>query len=381
VSTATQHGGMVVELVRTRSEWAEFLDLPWRLYRADPHWVPPLRVAEQRLLDPHVNPFFRHAELTAWLVRRNGTAVGRIAGVVDQIHNRIHNEEAGFFGFFEAADGDAAECLLGTVRDWARQRGLTVLRGPFNPSINHECGLLVDGFDASPRIMMTYNPPSYAEYLEHFGLRKARDLYAYWFDVAAGLPEKAHRVAERARQTPGLTVRGLDLRRLKEEVGRARQVFDQAWAKNWGFVPLTDEEWDFMATEFRPLLHPDLVLLAEIENKPVGFLLALPDIYPVLQGLKRWWWPWVYLQLGLGWWRVPTLRIALLGLTPDHQSLGLAAVLYEEIFRRGTALGYRGGEFSWILEDNQMANRACVAMGGRRYKTYRIYEMSVAEQR
>jgi GNAT superfamily N-acetyltransferase len=369
---------MDVEQVRTRAQWRQFLDLPWRVYRDDPHWVPPLRLAEERLLDPKVNPFFRHAEMTAWVVRRGREVVGRVAGVVDQNHNRHHNERTGFFGFFEALDGDAAAALLTTVRDWVAGRGLDTMRGPLSPSINHECGLLVDGFGSSPRIMMTYNPPAYAEYLEKFGLTKARDLHAYWFEVTpAGLPEKAHRVAERARQTPGLRVRGLDLRRIKEEVARARQVFDRAWADNWGFVPLTDDEWDFLATEFRPLLHPDLVLLAEVEGKPVGFLLALPDIYPVLKGLRRWWWPWVYARLGLGWWRVPAVRITLLGLAPDYQNLGLAAILYQEFFRRATALGYTGAEFSWILEDNHMANRACAAMGGRRYKTYRIYEMPV----
>ena len=269
--------------------------------------------------------------------------------------------------------------LLRTVRAWASSLGMTRLRGPFSPSINHECGLLVDGFEASPRIMMTYNPPVYAQYLEQFGLAKVRDLYAYWFDVAGGLPEKAYRVAERVRKTAGLTVRSLDLKRLKEEIQRARAVFDQGWASNWGFVPLTEKEWDFLAEEFRPLLHPDLVLLAEIQGQPAGFLLALPDVYPVLKGLKRWWWPWVYAQLGLGLWKVPAIRIALLGLAPEFQNLGLAALLYTEILKRASRLGYTGAEFSWILEDNVMANRACQAMSGQRYKTYRIYEMAVKE--
>ncbi len=368
---------MEIVRVETQPQWGEFLDLPWRVYRDDPHWVPPLRMAEQRLLDPKVNPFFRHAELVAWLARRDGRPVGRIAGIIDDNHNRFHNETTGFFGFFEALDEEAAHALLSAVRDWVKAKGMNRLRGPFSPSINHECGLLIEGFGASPQILMTYNPPVYAEYLEHFGLGKVRDLFAYWFVVHEGLPEKAFRVAERARRTPGLTVRGVDLRRIKEEISRAREVFDKGWAGNWGFVPLTEAEWDFLAEEFRPLLHSDLVLLAEVNGKPAGFLLAFPDVYPVLKGLRKWWWPWVYVQLGTGWWKASDLRIALLGLAPDYQSLGLAAVLYEEIFRRAKALGIRGAEFSWILEDNVMANRACTAMGGRRYKTYRLYEMAV----
>jgi GNAT superfamily N-acetyltransferase len=368
---------MDVEQVKSPAQRTQFLDLTWRLYKHDPLWVPTPRMAEEKLLCQKQNPFFHHAEMTMWLARRGREVVGRIAGIVDHNHNCVHQEKTGFFGFFEAQDGETANALLKTVRDWTAARGLDRLRGPFNPSINHECGLLVDGFNASPRIMMTYNPLVYAVYLEQFGMTKARDLHAYWFDVAGGLPEKAHRVAERARQTPGLKVRGLDFRHLRQEIERARQVFEKAWVNNWGFVPLTDAEWDFLAKEFRPLLHQDLVLLAEIDDKPVGFLLAMPDICPVLKGLRRWWWPAVYAQLATGWWKVPAIRIMLLGLSPEHQSLGLAAVLYEEIFRRGPALGYSGAEFSWILEDNHMANRACVAMGGQRYKTYRIYEMKV----
>src|SRR5262245_9787312 len=171
---------MEIEQVQTRSQWGQFLDLPWRVYRDDPHWVPPLRLAERRLLDPNINPFFGHARLTAWLARRDGAVVGRIAGIVDDNHNRFHQEQTAFFGFFEALDQEAADALLSTVRDWAERNGMRQLRGPLSPSINHECGLLVDGFDAGPRIMMTYNPPVYAQYLEQFGLTKARDLYAYW---------------------------------------------------------------------------------------------------------------------------------------------------------------------------------------------------------
>jgi GNAT superfamily N-acetyltransferase len=367
-----------IEPVETRRDWRAFLDLPWQIYRNDPCWVPAMRSAERRVLDPRTNPFFDHAQMRCFTARRDGQVCGRIAAISDENYNRFHQEQTGFFGFFEVqADYEAAAGLLQTARDWLGRRGLNVLRGPVSPSTNYECGTLIEGFDSSPVVLMSYNPRYYLDYYEQFGLAKARDLHAYWFDLAAGLPPKAHKVAERARRQPGLTVRSLDARHLDEEILRARKIFDQAWERNWGFVPLTDAEWEFLAHEFRPVLVPDMVLMAEVKSEPVGFVLTLPDINPVLKGLKDWRWPLVYVKLGLGLWKPRVTRMAMMGMVPEYQNLGIAALLYEELYRRAQALGYQAAEFSWILEDNTLANRSAEAMGGRRYKSYRIYEMSV----
>lgn len=369
---------LVVEPVQTRRQWRQFQAVPWRVYRDDPHWVPAPGAAERKLLEPKRNPFFEHARMQCWLARRGAEPCGRIAAIVDDNYNQFQQERAGFFGFFEfEEDLDVAGALLQAAREWVAQQGMSVLRGPVNPSTNYECGLLIDGFDAPPVILMAYNRPYYPAFYEQLGLVKARDLFAYWFEFSSGFARKAHRAAERARQTPGLRIRTLDPRRLSEEIRRAQAVYDRAWQPNWGFVPMTAAEWQFLAREFRPLLQADLGYFAEVDGDAVGFALALPDINPVLQGLRQWWWPLVYAKLGLGTWKVPTARLALMGMVPEYQNLGVAALLYEELFRRGQALGYQSLEFSWILEDNILTNRTAVAMGARRYKSYRLYEMAL----
>lgn len=369
---------LLIERVATPRHWREFLDLPWQVYQNDPCWVPPIRSAERRLLDPRTNPFFDHAEMACFVARRGNVVCGRIAAIIDHSYNSFHQEKTGFFGFFEVRrDYDAAAALLQAARTWVGAQGMAVLRGPVSPSTNYESGTLIEGFDSSPVILMSYNPGYYAEFFQRFGLAKARDLYAWWFDLPGGLPPRAHKVAERARRTPGLVIRPLDIEHLEDEIVRARTIFDSAWQRNWGFVPLSDEEWLFLAREFRPILQPELVLMAEVHGRPAGFVLTLPDVNPVLKGLKTWSWPLVYLKLGLGLYRPRVARLAMLGMVPAFQNLGFAALLYEELYRRAQALGYRACEFSWVLEDNVLANRSAEAMGARRYKTYRIYETSV----
>jgi len=369
---------LTIEPVQTRQQQREFRKLPWRLYRDDPHWVPTPGPSERRLLDSARNPFFQHARMACWLARRGREVCGRIAAIIDDNHNHFHQEQAGAFGFFEVAqDYEAAAGLLGAAREWVAHQGMKVLRGPMSPSTNFECGLLVEGFGSSPLVMMSYNPPYYADYCERFGLVKARNLYAYWLDLTSPLPELARRAATRAVRA-GVRFRCLDLRREKEEIARLRAVYDQAWERNWGFVPLTDAEWAYLAEELRPLLRPELVVFAEAADRVVGMVLAVPNVNPVLQGLRSWRWPWTYLRLGLGLWKTPVLRLLLVGVVPEYHNLGVGPALYEELYQQARRLGYDAVEISWVLEENTMANRSCQAVGGRRYKTYRIYEMPVA---
>jgi GNAT superfamily N-acetyltransferase len=369
---------VAVQRVQTPQQWKEFQAVPWRVYRDDPNWVPAPGLAERRLLDPRHNPFFEHADMACWTARRGRETCGRIAAIIDRNYNQFQQEQVGFFGFFEFPDDlEVAGGLFQTAQEWLGKQGMKCVRGPVSPSTNYECGLLVQGFETAPVILMAYNRPYYPAIYERLGLARARDLLAYWFDLTAELPAKAHKAAERARRWPGLRVRGLDPRRLNEEIARAQVVYNRAWEPNWGFVPMTDAEWQFLAREFRPLLQPELALFAEVDGDPIGFLLALPDVNPVLQGLRRWWWPWTYLRLGLGSWKVPAARLILMGMVPDFQNLGVAAILYEELYQRSMKRGYRGVEFSWVLEDNTLANRSAVAMGARLYKTYRLYEKAV----
>jgi GNAT superfamily N-acetyltransferase len=252
------------------------------------------------------------------------------------------------------------------------------VRGPVSPSTNYECGLLVDGFDSPPVLMMSFNPPYYATLLEQLGLTKARDLYAYWIDANPHVPEKVRRVAERARRQFGVTVRQANLRDFKAESARIRQVYNEAWQPNWGFVPLAQDEFDFLAESFRPILLPEFILLAEVDGKPVGFVLGLPDMNRVLARLNGRLFPFGFLKLLRARRRIRQLRVPILGVMPAYQNRGVGALFYLELMEQVCALGYEGGEVSWVLEDNAMANRAAAIFGGRRYKTYRIYEGPVA---
>ncbi len=365
---------LMITEVRAAADQRAFRRAPWRVYRDDPNWVPAPGASERRLLDERANPFFRHARMSRWLARRGSEVRGRIAAIIDENHLRYHRDKVGFFGFFEALDEEAARGLLAAARSWLRGQGMKRMRGPASPSLNYECGLLVDGFGSPPAILMAYNPPAYAAYFQRFGLAKARDLYAYRLDLAKPLPDVVGRAAERARRS-GVQVRPLERRRLRQEVRRIQAVFEGAWRNNWGFVPPTDEEWAYLAEEFGPLLYPDLVLFAEAGGETAGLALALPDVNPVLQGLKTWRWPLAYLRLGLGMWKAEVARVALLGVVPGHQSVGVGAALYEELHRRARSGGYRAAEISWVLEDNHLANRSAEAVGARREKTYRLYEM------
>jgi GNAT superfamily N-acetyltransferase len=315
--------------------------------------------------------------MCAWLARRGGEVRGRVAAIVDEHHLRRHRDGVGFFGFFEVLDDpEVARELLGAARGWLRGKGMKRMRGPASPSLNYECGLLVDAFDSPPVILMPYNPPAYADYFERSGLAKARDLYAYRLDLEAPLPDVVGRAAERARRS-GLRIRPAERARLREELARCREVFEGAWQDNWGFVPLTEEEWGYLGEEFGTLLYPELMLFAEHDGRTVGLAVALPDVNPVLRGLRTWHWPLSYLRLGLGLWKAELARLTLLGVVPGHQSVGVGAALYQELHRGARSVGYRAAEISWVLEDNVRANRSAEALGARRYKTYRMYETSI----
>jgi GNAT superfamily N-acetyltransferase len=366
-----------VEIVEVdgRNDFREFVELPYRLYRNYPHWVPPLRIAVKEILDRNKHPFYRNAEAGFYLARRNGRTVGRIAAIIDRNHNRFQEEDAGFFGFFECEqDQDAASALLDTAARWVSARGASTLRGPVNPSTNYECGMLIDAFDQAPMVMMSYNPPYYPELMDRAGMRKAKDLYAYLSTPSTVDGKKVERVAQRALAASGASVRPIDMKRFEEEVERIWDVYNGAWKRNWGFVPMTREEFAAMGKEMKQILVPDFVLVGEVEGRVVGFALALPDINQALKPAGGRLFPLGLLKILYHQRTVRNLRVLALGVVEEYRATGLAAAFYASLIGSSRRLGYRDCEMSWILEDNVLMNRSLEMMGAKRYKTYRIYE-------
>lgn len=375
-----------IKRVETKKDWDAFIELPWKIYQGDSHWVPPLRIAVRDTLDVNKNPFFKHAYMIPLLAYRGGEVVGRVVGVVDDNNNKYHNEAAVFFGFFESIDDQAvADALLSEVVKWGKSRGMNVLRGPMNPSTNHECGLLVEGFNDSPSIMMTYNPPYYVTLFEKWGLQKAKDLFAYDIDGRkVKFSDKLLAQAERLKQGGAVTFRSVRMNEFEKEVDRILEIYNDAWEKNWGFVPMEPEEFRHMAKDLKAVVDPSLLLIAEVKGQPAAFALCLPDVNQAIKkipdgklfptGLLKLLWN----TKGPG--RKKTInrcRILTLGIKRAYRELGVGPLLYAEYYKRGPANGYPIGEASWILEDNIPMNKALAHMCGERTKVYRIYERTL----
>ena len=371
---------VTIRIVRSKTDERRFIDFIYTHYRNSEHWVPPLRLERRKLIDTRKNPFYRHAERELFLAERDGRVVGRIGAIVNHNHNRHHNDRVGFFGFFESIDDQAvAAALFAAAKGYLRGRGMDAMRGPANPSVNDEYGLLVEGFDLPPAVMMPYNPPYYAKLLEGCGLRKAKDLYAYLGTTQTTLDvPKIKRANEIFKKRSGLTYRPLDMKDFPAEIERIKRIYNQAWQGNWGEVPMTDAEFDALAKDLKPVVRPELVIIAETADGAVaGFGLSLPDINIALKdnrggGLLRGLW---YLFTRRS--KIDLSRILVCGVLPEYRRTGAAGVLFYELAARAHELGYRRGEASWILEDNVMMIRAAEAMQSRKYKTYRIYQMGI----
>jgi GNAT superfamily N-acetyltransferase len=362
-----------VEVVEDRRGLQAFLRVPEAIYRGDPRWVPPLRRDERARLSPS-NPFFAHAEARLFLARQGGEVVGRVAAIVDRWHLERWGDGAGFFGFFESVEDSAvATALFAAVRKWLGEKGLASLRGPFNPSTNDMCGLLTAGFEHPPRILMPYNPAYYPTLFESVGLRPIRELLAYELEPPPALPEAVNRVAETAA-TRGCRVRPLDPRRLAEGAEAFRQVYNAAWSENWGFVPMSEGEVAWMASQLREVLIPDLALIAEWDGRPVGFFLCLPDVNPALRVLKGRLTPWGLCRFLLMRRRVDELRLILLGVVPEYRRRGVEALLLRQAYGAVRRLGYRRVELGWILEENALIRQTTKRWEAREVKRYRIYE-------
>jgi hypothetical protein len=365
-----------VEEVKNQQDLMTFIRFPWEIYQGDRYWVPPLIKDQLLKFDPK-HPFRSHSEMIFFLAYRGGKVVGRIAGIIDHHYIEFHQEKLGFLGFFESIpDAEVAGILLSTVADWLKGHGMERMAGPMNPSTNDECGLLIEGFDSSPCLMMPYNPRTYPSLLEGFGLRKKMDLYAYLLETPTFHLARLDRITERLRKRePQLYVRPIRLRHFDEELKIVKEIYNQAWSKNSGFVPMTDEELNLTAKELKPLVVSELILFAYWGKDPIAFSVSLPDYYEVLKHLNG--------KIGLLGAikflyyskKINKIRVMLLGVKHDFQKKGVEGLLYIETFKRGNKKGYHRAECSWILEENILMQHGIEAMGGKRYKTYRIYEM------
>ncbi len=366
-----------VRPVRTRAERKAFVRFPWTIYPGRyAAWVPPLLSEEKKRIDPKKNPFFGHGDVELFLAYRDGRVAGRIAAIVNTLHNEFHEDRVGFFGMFESVeDPEVASALLDAAAAWVSGRGLESLRGPVNFSTNEECGLLVDNFEDPPVVMMPYNPPYYAELLEGWGLSKVKDLLAfkaYQDDFDPIRLKKLEAAVKRAG--PNIEMRGLRSDKFDEEVELVRELYNSAWEKNWGFVPMTDEEVDHMAKQLKSVVDPDLVLFCEVDGEAVGFALALPDINQAIRHCNGRLFPFGIFKLLWHLRRVVGIRTITLGLKEQYRRTGLSSMFYYELFTRGTRKGHTWGESSWILEDNKDMVGALEKMGYAPYKRYRLYE-------
>ncbi len=361
--------------VNGQKDLLKFVQFPWTLYREDPFWVPPLVKDQIQKLSPH-HPFRSHAEMKLFIAFQNGRMVGRIAGIIDHHYVQFQGEKVGFFGFFESIrDSEVADTLFNRVKSWLKSQGMEKMIGPMNPSTNDECGLLIEGFDSPPCLMMPYNPPYYPTLLEGVGLKKAMDLYAYLLEKKSFRLDRLDRITERIKKSePHLSIRTVRMRHLNEELKIIKEIYNQAWSRNWGFVPMTEEEIDEMAKNLKPLAVPDLVLFAYWKDEPVGFSVALPDYNVVLKRLNGKLGPFGLIKFFYYSRKIKKIRVLLLGVKKEFQKRGVEGLLYIETFKRGIQKGYQEAECSWILESNLLMQHGIEAMGGRRYKTYRIYE-------
>ena len=375
---------MIVRAVSTRRDLGAFIDLPYRLHAGDPFWAPPLRSEVRSALSRKRDPFFEHGDLALFLAEREGKVVGRIAAITNTLHNETQRDRTGFFGFFECVeDPAAAAALLAAAAGWAREQGHDHLLGPVSHSVNHECGLLVDGFDSPPAMLMPHNPPYYAELLEGAGLRGAKDLLAFEVGsnegVAPSLPDRAVRAMERIGKRQGITLRPIDTRRLEAEADRIREIFNACWADNWSFVPLTTTEIRDMTHRLKPVLVPDLVPMVEKDGETIGFGMAVPDLnHALLRNRSGRTLPGM-LRILWSLWRkkIPRIRILLLGVLPEYRGKGIDALIFHWIWSRGVARGITWGEASWILADNAPMINALKRMGFSHYKTFRMYERTL----
>jgi len=368
--------------VQNHKDLVKFIKSQWLFYKDDPYFVPPLIADRLKLFDREKNPFFKHSEMQEFLAYRNSNIVGRIAAIKNDNHNLTHNDKVGFFGFFESInDQEVANALFSEVEQWLAKRGLDTIRGPENPSQNDEIGLLIEGFDSPPMVLMEYNPPYYIDLIKNSGFNLAMTLYAWLLDANNYMTEKLERLQKIVRERYKITIRTVNFKnkkQFKKDVDTLKYIYNMAWEKNWGFVKMTDEEFDFLVADLKQVADPNLALICEIDGKPAGLALGIPDINQILIYNKK------GSMLGAAWnfmtksKKINQMRIIILGVLKEYRNTGADSVLYYEISKRAIARGITKAEASWVLEINQEMNRALQqTIVGTLYKKYGLYEKPI----
>ena len=369
----------IKKLADTKSDRKKFIKAQWKFYKNDKYWVPPVIYDRMKVLDTEKNPFYKHAEIQLFMAYSGGEVVGRIAAITNENHNKTHHDQAGFWGFFECVnDQEVANALFDTAMEWMRAKGKDKMIGPENPSMNDEIGMLFEGYDDPPMIMMTYNPPYYNDLCANYGMTKAKDVYAYYLEPEDFMSEKMKRLQNIVRERNDIKVREINLKdkeQFKKDVQTLKDIYNAAWQPNWGFVKWTEEEFDYIAEDLKMVANPKMAVIVEAHGKVAGFGLALPDMNQTL----------IYNRggslLGAIWnmmtkkKKITRCRIIALGVMPEFQKTGVDVILYYEVGTRSIEVGGYAGEASWVLEDNEMMKRAATTtMNGTLYKKYRLYE-------
>lgn len=371
-----------IKKAETKKDLMRFIKFPYKLYKNDPDFATHLIVEFKDMFDPKKNPFFRYADIEFYLAERDGKIVGRVCSIINHNHNEFHNEKTGFFGFFECVnDYDVAAALLDKTAESARSKGMDTLRGPMNFSTNDECAFLTDGFDSPPVVMMPYNPRYYINFMDRYGMKKAKDLVAYKIIIDEKLndriPDRLKRIVAKAKRL-GYTVRSLNLKDFAGEMRRAHEVYNDAWEKNWGFVPMKADEFEHLGKDLKQIVVPDLMKFVEYKGSPVAFMLILPDINEIMKKIRNGkLLPFGILKLLLGFKKIKGLRLPAAGIKKAHRMRGIDSLLYYEGMMTARKLGYTHIEISWLLEDNKLIRRATEFMTGKLYKTYRVYEKGI----
>ena len=369
--------GLAVRPVADKRELNEFIKLPWRLYRNEPCWVPPLLLDRKRFFDRKRNPFFSHAEVEFFLAWREGQPVGRITAHIDRHFNEFQHHDWGMFGFFECEnDVEAANALLTSAEEWLRARGRDRMVGPMDFTTNDECGVLVDGYELLPTVLTNWQHPYYPRLIEGAGLTKAMDLYMWTLEVSerSAVHPAIWRAAADVERKYGITVRPMRKKDMEAEIGRFLEVYNAAWERNWGFVPLTEEEVRHYAKDLKPVLDENWAFVAEKDGEPVAAGLTLPDYNQVLIHLNGRLLPFGWAKALYYKGKIDRVRVFALGVKPEYQHTGIGAKLYEMHYDAAERTNQKKGETGWILESNKSMNRAMERMGGKIVRTYRVYE-------
>ena len=363
--------------VRSRQERKLFFNFPWDHYRGDPNWVPPLRIVQKELLNYRYHPFYDDAEIQTFVALRNGQPCGRIAALLNHAHNRQYDEQRGFFGFFESVDDEEVSGrLFDAVRAWFAERNIDSLRGPVNPSLNYECGLLVDGFDEPPWFMMTYNKPYYGKLIDNYGFRNAQNLYAFWghVDMLDAISNRLYSLSQNLLDRFELKCRTINVRRFNEEIATFLDIYNKSLVSTWGFVPMSQGEVKKQAAGMKQMIVPELTTMAEIDGKPVGTMFALLDYNPRIKEMDGRLFPFGFLKLLRKRKELTKVRLISTNVLPEYQSWGIGIALVSRLVPDALKWGIKEAEFSWVLESNDLSYKTLKKGGPKITKSYRIYD-------